>query len=240
MKQYANPHQPGCPWYDITEQVGAPNISWCEPMRCSLVTAPANTWSNLGYIIVALFFWWQVRARALRDRAVTAFGPTALAMGLFSLIYHASNNYVTQMFDFIGMYLYVYLMLVINIRRLTGMARRPGRLLYWALVVATTGITHLSYVLGFKFQLLIVFIVVAIVATEIVYSRQSDKQKFQYRDFVLAIIFICVGESFSLLDVNRVWCQPENLFLHGHAIWHLLGSVSIYFSYRHYRQIPLT
>ena len=42
---------PHCPWANWSR----PNIKWCEENLCQVITTPANTWSNLVYIIVGLY-----------------------------------------------------------------------------------------------------------------------------------------------------------------------------------------
>ena len=45
---------------------------------------------------------------------------------------------------------------------------------------------------------------------------------------------ITLAGAFSLLDVTRVWCDPANHWLQGHALWHLLSAASLYALFRFY------
>ena len=54
---YQNPHQMQCTWYDLTEKYGAPNIKWCEQTLCQFISEPANTWSNLGFLMVGILIY---------------------------------------------------------------------------------------------------------------------------------------------------------------------------------------
>jgi hypothetical protein len=38
----------------------------------------------------------------------------------------------------------------------------------------------------------------------------------------------------SVLDVSRVWCEPANHWLQGHAVWHVLSALALLFTARHY------
>jgi hypothetical protein len=60
------------------------------------------------------------------------------------------------------------------------------------------------------------------------------------RYFLLSVLLIVVAEMFSLLDLTRTWCNPDNLILHGPAIGHVLGALSIWCAFLHYRQLDLT
>lgn len=235
--RYPNPHPPGCPWHGLTELVGAPNLKWCEATRCSWVSEPANTGSNVGYLAVAVAFWRMVRSA--RNAAARLFVSTAALMGLCSLVYHASNNYLSQVLDFVGMFLYVYLLVRINLVRVWPSLRRWQTAIYWALVIGSVALVHTMYVLELRFQLLIAGAVLVLIATELVMMRRGDWQRYRYRYFGLSVLLIVVAQGFSLADLSRAWCHPENVVLHGHALWHLLSAVSIFFSFLHYRQLEL-
>ena len=237
MARLPNPHPEGCFWHEFTDKVGTPNVKWCEPTVCSVISEPANTWSNLAYLLVAGWITWT--ARTAKSQPMRVFGPMALLMGLFSFIYHASNNYVTQVFDFIGMFLYVYLLMVINLRRLGWLSRRHIWSVYSALVVGSTAVVHAMYLVEIHFQMIIAFGALAIIGTEVLLYRRGDGERHSYRAFLASLAFIAVAQVFSLLDISRTWCEPENLLLHGHALWHVIGSVSVLFAFLHYRQFDV-
>ena len=237
MARLPNPHPEGCFWHDFTDKVGAPNVKWCEPTICSVVSEPANTWSNLGYMLVAVWIGWT--ARTAKTAEVRVFGPMAFLMGLFSLIYHASNNYFTQVFDFIGMYLYVNLLIALNMRRLQWLSRRQLRPVYSALVVGSTLLTHAMYMAELPYQALVAAGGAIIVGTELLLYRRRGEAKVRTAWFWASLVTICIAQVFSLLDVTRIWCEPNNLMLHGHAIWHAIGSVSVLFAFLHYRQFKV-
>ncbi len=235
MARLPNPHPEGCFWHDLADKVGAPNVKWCEPTICSVVSEPANTWSNLGYMAVAAWIGWT--ARTAKSRAIRVFGPMAFLMGLFSLIYHASNNYLTQVFDFIGMFLYVYLLLVINLRRLNWLSVQRMWTVYSALVVGSTALVHVMYLAEIHYQLMVAVGAVAIVGTEALLYRRGDGERYSYKAFWASLGFLVVAQVFSILDGTRTWCEPDNLLLHGHALWHMIGSISVLFAFLHYRQM---
>jgi hypothetical protein len=89
---YPNPHAPSCPWYPVTEKVGAPNIKWCEETLCQWVSEPANTWSNLGYMIVAVIIMYLVNKNN-QDSKLKQLGPIIFFMGAMSFFYNQNNFY---------------------------------------------------------------------------------------------------------------------------------------------------
>ena len=91
------PLQPGCPWYEVS-LLAPPNVKWCEASQCSWITEPANTWSNLAYIIAAVIIYKLYKnngGEVLKRASWYAFW-----IGITSGIYHASYNFFTQVFDF--------------------------------------------------------------------------------------------------------------------------------------------
>lgn len=95
-----------CPWSTWAR----PNIRWCEamqvravrggrtqslptkrplPLKCAWVVTPINTFSNLAYVVAALWMWQRVQSTR-RDGALAAFPWAALAVGVTSWAYHMS------------------------------------------------------------------------------------------------------------------------------------------------------
>ena len=106
-----------------------PNVDWCEQELCAWVTNPANTWSNVAYLVVGIWIW--RRARRSGRPELQLFGPATVAVGVFSGIYHASYTWALQLFDFVGMFLFCFLVLTSNALRLDWI--RPERRLALAL-----------------------------------------------------------------------------------------------------------
>ncbi len=232
-----NPHPAGCFWHDWAERFGPPNIKWCEPTVCALVSEPANTWSNLAYLVVAgvCFALWLRR----RNPTVAWFAPTAAIMGTFSLLYHMSNIFPGQLLDFVGMFFWVGLMLAIDLRRCGWLGRGGGRLFYWLFVVGMSILVWGLYRLDFPFQLLIAGLALLLIAFEIALWRRARPPRHRVRWFAVAVVLLALAEGFSLLDVNRIWCQPDNAFWHGHVVWHLLSALAVLPAFLHFRQFEL-
>src|SRR4051812_20202982 len=103
---YPNPHGPLCPWYEITEKIGAPNIKWCEETLCQVISEPSNAWSNLGHIIAALLITY-LSLKNKESFELRLFGPIIFLMGMMSFFYHLSNFYTSQVLDFLGIFFLV-------------------------------------------------------------------------------------------------------------------------------------
>jgi hypothetical protein len=225
--------QPGCPWVGLRESSGLPNVRWCEEQLCAWITTPANTWSNLSYIVVGLYFFWLTR----RDRSpnLRFFGTAAIWVGWTSFVWHASLTFVTQILDFVGMYVFCYLLLVQNFARCGWIRAERVRHWTWGLTFATTGVAAMVDKFGFPVQGTIVVLVGAILATEGV-ARQKAARKYSLAYLFVAMVCLGIGVTFSVSDVTRRFCDPTNHWVQGHALWHVFSSLSLLFSIFFYRQ----
>jgi hypothetical protein len=227
---------PGCPWYDMYEKWGPANVKWCEERLCSWINEPANAWSNLSYILFGLYIF----RSAQRDRIPLGkvFGIFVMVMGIASFVYHSSNNYFTQVVDFVGMYVYVYLILVLNCFKLGWLPQRRVVPLFLFLVALSTLMIPVSKYLNIPYQIIVLASAVGITFTEAVHQIRSSRrlEPWSYRYFWAGLAMFSIALAFSLSDVKRILCDPNNHFIQGHALWHIMGGIGTYFSYLYYRQ----
>ncbi len=220
---------PGCPWYDWFETFGEQNVKWCEQTLCAWINEPANAWSNLGYFIAAAL---------IAREGMKRYASAVFVMGAGSFFYHATNNYFTQILDFIGMYVWVCLLLNWNLIRLKWVPESKRVYSYFGMIVFFTAAIPMLRSINIHYQIIIAVLGVAIIATEwMLRSRESGVQK-DFRPLAITVLFVLLGEMFSLADVKRWFCDPQNHFLQGHAAWHVSSAIGIYFGSRFYRQFP--
>lgn len=232
MAHYINPHQPNCPWHFLAEWSGAPNVKWCEQTLCQWISEPINTWSNVAYFIAAAIIFYQCRSETQKE--VKWMGPAMFFMGLFSFIYHMTNSYLTQIFDFIGIFMSVYWMIVLNLRRLNLIKKKMYLPLMLSMSTISLGLIHIMYTNQIKFQIIVLIAGLTIGATEYL-NYQKVNKSYSLKNFIIACIFIIVAQAASLVDGARVLCHPHH-WMQGHAIWHILGAVGLYFAFMHFRQ----
>lgn len=215
--------QPHCPWYDMLQTYGAPNVHWCEELICSYINNPANTWTNIGYIIFGILAW---RLGSPNKRFTRLFGFALIFTGLVSGFYHATNNYLTQFFDFVGMFTLVSSIICVNLLRMR-VTKDFSIPIYLAMTtVFSLGFFYAHYL--FPVQMLIVIAVAIIIAQE-VYITRKVKKTLNFKTFMSAIVLLAIAQLFSQLDLKRIWCEPTNHFiLQGHALWHLTAAVALY------------
>lgn len=242
------PFAPGCPWYDLHQRF-PPNVKWCEEPLCSVVVEPANTWSNLAYLAIGL---WLLLTPAPPDPGAgplgetrgaqrRAFGWGAIAVGLTSGIYHATTNLPTQYLDFLGMYLFIFLLLARNLMRIGVLPPDRGRAAYFGGVALTSLLTPLWRALGLPIQGIVAVLIVLILVTEALSLRKGPAQSpsqgpVDRRFFFLSLGLLTLGGVSSFLDVSRIACDPRSHLLQGHAVWHLLTALTLLTSSRYYGQ----
>jgi len=234
---YPNPHGPSCPWYEITEKTGAPNIKWCEETLCQWISEPALTWSNLGYLIVGLVVLY-LGIKNKHNAHMKQFGPIIFFMGAMSFFYHQSNFYGSQILDFVGMFFFVGWAIGMNLIRLGKI--KSNQLVWFNLSLASvyTVAMHAMYVTDIKFQVIVLISGFIILATEFM-ARNVVKVKYGW--FITTILVLIVAFGFSISDGQRIWCDPtqHGWFSQGHAMWHWVAAIGMLTIYFHYSQPAL-
>ena len=222
-----------CPWHQLREVSGLPNVKWCEQTLCTWVMEPANTWSNVAFLIAAAYLFFVVRGS--KDQ-LERFWPTATFwVGLTSLVYHMTLSFLTQVFDFFGMYCFFVFIVLMNAMRLGWLAREKVIRWTWVLVAGFTLFTVVVAKLHLPVQGIIVLLLIASIATEVLASNRATVPVSR-KYFYLALLLIGVAAAFSASDVTRRWCDPTNHWIQGHAIWHVLDAIGITVLFFHYRQ----
>jgi hypothetical protein len=230
-KLMADPLPPGCPWSGWTP----PNVDWCEEELCSWVVNPADTWSNLAYVGFGVAM--ALRARGRHSPVLTLFAPASVLVGIFSFVYHASYTWFLQFFDFVGMFVFCFTLITANALRLHWV--RPERAIGF-LVVGVALFSALVLLVSettVPIQALVALLIGAILGQEWSLYRRDPANAPDYRAFQIALGLLAAAALFSLADVTRVFCDPSNHWLQGHAIWHLLSAASLYAMFRFHEGI---
>jgi hypothetical protein len=195
------------------------------------VTEPANAWSNLAYLAAALLMFAWGRRDA---RASIRWMPLSVAfLGACSFAYHASSTFAFQVFDFAGMFGFLFGPLVLNLIRRGSLAPARGPAAYAGLLAAGLVLVFAGRALRLPYQGLIALGAAVTVGSEL-WAMPKAQRPASYRDFAAGIGLLVLAEVFSVLDLTRVWCDPDDHLLQGHAAWHLVSAASLVFVFRHY------
>ncbi len=218
---------PGCPWYESQQSYGPPNVNWCEPTTCSLINEPINTWTNLGLILVGVFILFRFRSYLGRF-----FGGTVFTMGVLSFIYHATNNFLTQYIDFLGMFLVMSFLFAGTLLRFFKASQGSFFTWYWFVFSAHCVLFMVFHIIETPVQYIMYLNLGPIILLELLIflrTRKFNHQKF----FFLGVGLTIIAQIIAITDIQRIYCDP-NGWIHGHALWHLIGAPAAYFFALHY------
>jgi hypothetical protein len=214
-----------CPWDGFQPAT----IKFCEEQLCSWITQPANTWSNIGFVIAGIVI--LRLARADKRAGMHLIGISAIMTGIGSTMFHASSTFFFEFFDLMGMFMISGLLLTLNLQRLFGLSNKAVSAVYVALVTASLGLMlvwNQSGIATFALQ------ITAAMTVELLLHLRRDR--IAYKPFLLMAGTFAASFTSWALDIAKIVCDPGNHILTGHAVWHLLNAVAIYYLYRFYHQ----
>ena len=212
---------------------------------------PANTWSNLAYVLVG-FYALALARQDRRARPATPtgylqatpplgflFGAACCYLGFASGLYHASLTRWGQQLDVASMYAPLLASLALFIGRgARGLRARRGWPAFevWpALVLLVLAACWLLFVYkwsmsaGFVLRTLIGLHVVAAIL-DLVLTRGAR----QVRWLGFSLVALAAAVACRELDIAKKFSGPDAL-LQGHACWHVLTALSLACLYAYHR-----
>jgi len=211
--------RPG-PWGEWRPATCLPDDCFCESLGSGLISQPANAWSSLGFVAIAL--WVSVRLSRRRSAPVFTkaegglFVVSLLVVGLGSAFYHASFTFAGQVLDVSGMYLVATFILL---HRLAPTASVSP---VWSVLgfVLLNGVLMTAQVTTPSLRRIVFGVLLAAaLAVEWRWSR-AGRTWLAIGASLMALAFVI-----WFIDRRRLVCDPESL-IQGHAVWHLLGALA--------------
>ena len=204
---------------------------FCESANThSPIRQAANTYSSLAFVFSGMLVMAgkQVSRRFPRRYAVIM-SVASIIVGVGSAFYHASLTFIGQFFDVFGMFLLAAFTLVYAWERI------------WDLRLTTTLSLYLALNLFLSWLQIVIpdtrryaFAIVLIVALFFEsYFRMKHKPQIEVRWLRYGIGLLTAAYSIWIIDNTRTVCF-ENSLLQGHAVWHILGAISVLFLHRYY------
>lgn len=220
----------------------------------ALLRTKSNSLSNLFYVVVGLFslcvgyqdqllinssqckpesLGYVVRTPALSY----LFGLTTIHLGLSSFFFHASLTLFGRQLDVAAMYAPLMVFISMSIGRVYP---RFCNLPSWPVLTLLTVMGEVVFFI-YKWQmdsaivlpLLILLSFGSVVADRLYFPQRA----LVLRWLVLAVIILLVGVTCRELDVAKLFSSPVAI-VQGHSVWHLLTSLSLYWTYAHHRSEP--
>jgi drug/metabolite transporter (DMT)-like permease len=215
---------------------------FCEKAGDGWIAQPANTWSNLGFVVVGLAIAAAAdRGRLLRSPANpvtrTRFFPGVFAvvtalLGPGSMFLHGSLTRGGGTIDVASMYLFASLLLAYAAQRLFRLSRGAFAGIFGALAGT---LILLQATVRLPVELTFGLLLAGFALGELSVSRVRRELRIDRRFLLLAAGLF--GAAFALWVPSLSGgplCNPESL-LQGHAAWHVLcalaaGSLFLYFA----------
>jgi hypothetical protein len=215
--------------------------NFCEAARDSVVRQPANTFSNMGFVVAGLLIAWHAGVRenvgtglSAHRKLATAIACLVVLLGPASAAMHATQSAIGGHLDMASMYLVASFAAAYAVMRWL----RGGTLLFAVLFVGGVAFSEIVGLWGVEVPVVtysgngaFALLLAVAVAVEVLIWRRGEAHANRVYAFAsLASILT----AFAIWNATKTWlCDPHSL-IQGHAIWHVLGAVSAYFLYRYY------
>jgi hypothetical protein len=231
---------------------GGNAFTFCEANHMNeAIRQPSNTWSNLAYLLVALFaFTVGVHDYKNKEHGNSTnflvrypffsimYGLSCLYLFIGSFMYHASLTAFYQKLDQTGLYSVIAMILVLNVYKIFPYINHRGEWrdsqgLAKALIVILN-ILFFNWLWKFSINVFVPLLIVIIFITSLYYIVRISKTHYFSNYLYAAFFLLFAAGSIWVLDRQGVVCNPDSIF-QGHALWHILTAVSIFFIYLYYR-----
>ncbi len=227
-------------------EAGKAALEFCEASKEGIIKQPANSWSNMAFIAIGLLIGWQAMKKKFhhktnRNRMTsTLFFPTFLAtltvlLGPGSMAMHATTASAGGYFDMLSMYLLASFIFAYAFIRFFNL----NEFIFFIMFLVVLGFCHyVHFYDGKVFGIIDVNIVFGLFAVGgviieylnyLIYKNQINIKWA----LVFSTIFLLSFLIWNLSRTDAIFCDPNSL-LQGHAIWHILDAITVYYMYRFY------
>lgn len=207
-----------------------PDHCFCEHVGHEWPRQPANAWSSLAFVVVALWVLFRPRG-ALPKRLQLAYAGCLVALGVSSFVFHATLSFAGQWSDVTSMYAFASLLLAVQLPLAGLVNARRGPLIF---VVPTLSSAVLAALVPASRRVLFdVLLGLALLTLALV--ARGKWRRVPRGSLRLALGLLLVAASVWILDLRHVWCEPASL-LQGHALWHVLTAAAAGCTFSYYRQ----
>ncbi len=225
----------GPDWSVYAPATCAETRCFCEmPRTETLLLQPANSLSSFGFVFAGFLMILLARSRdwisAFPPLSASVLGVAAIIVGIGSVLLHATLTLWGQFFDVLGMYLVSGFFLVSALAKLRRIPDRRA-MIYYGLFC--TALVAILYALPEVRRWLFAVVLLAAIILELVFARPLRPQ-VRTGYYVAGLVANIVAFTIWNLDQRGQLCAPESL-LQGHAVWHLLGAVALWFAFLYYR-----
>lgn len=205
-----------CPWSHFTPDP----FPFCEEQLCAIVSQPANTWSNVGYLIVAILIYRNPRFYC--DKKY--FASVCLALAIGSTLFHMSGALWAKILDVGAMLLLSSMTLSFTLRSRFSLTPKKMILVHVALCMSSFPLITVGKWGG------IIFLIHCAICIVLEYLSMKQKSFMAERRNAMqkVALILPLALIINYMDQNGPLCWPSNHILTLHGIWHLLTAYVIY------------
>ena len=187
--------------------------NYCERMRDSFPTQPANAWSSIPFIILGFYILCRP-IPSLRPAQSKTLALLFMLLGAFSFLFHACSPNPAGCLDFYLILVISAFLLLINFRRY--LPPKTFAAIFLATSVVMLFVTGKSFDLGVLAAMIVSFIL-----SGLYLSRRPTKLILPLGFFLFSLIIWALSKTGGPL------CFPDSC-LQGHALWHILMAFVFY------------
>jgi len=217
---------------------------FCEASRPGLIKQPSNTWSNFGFVFAGLTIAWQLSwgkfqcSNIFTRSNFTAvfFSSLAVFLGPASMAMHATETRLGGFFDMLSMYLVAGFASAYAMQRFFNWRAVHFTIIFAGIVILCVTVKDQPYRMPLieHFGSFIFAIFVAL--TILFEALNSFVRKFDHQVKWGFLSIASLMLAFLIWNLERkvdMFCNPYSI-IQGHAIWHLLDALAVYFLFRFY------
>jgi hypothetical protein len=228
-------------WMGTPQGVGS---DFCE-VSDGLIKQPANTWSDLGFVTAGLVMAWLMWRGAFAEKknafTQTTFTPIffsslVVLLGPCSMAMHATLTHIGGAFDLLSMFLISAFLMAYAVQRFFDWKPLYFTAVFVFVIVASEwagsgNYRHYFHLISGRTAFALFISVAGIFELLNFFVRKLQHEikwiVYSQVSFWLALVFWNLGKT------NSGYCDPH-LLLQGHAAWHLLDALSLFFLFRFY------
>lgn len=212
-----------CPWDSLEPAF----LLSCEEPVCAWIKQPSNTYSNLGFFVVALLLWWRSRgvSRERRPHEIPLAWLSVL-VGIASVVAHASLARWFAVLDFTAIFVLFSYIITANWAEISGWSAGRRHAVAWGLSLLSVAPQFYGQRTGVLVFMLYLF---GCLTSEVLALKRLQLRPLRRRYLGLSLALLTIGLVCFFLDERRLVCTPSDHIFQLHSAWHLCAAASLYF-----------
>ena len=217
---------------------------FCEASRPGLIKQPANTWSNIGFILSGITIGYLLMSRSFahNHNSITQnpfygtfYASIVVFLGPGSMAMHASTGELGGFFDMLSMYLVASFTVSYALQRFFALKPLHFVIMFSILLSFCIWADGAQYHIIFDFFGDTVFAFL-ISLTIIIESLNTYLRRMQHHVRWVGGALGALFFAFFIWNISMTGtslCDPYSI-IQGHAIWHILDAVSTFCLFMYY------